>query len=71
MLPKLDDGRIRSDVKGVSFSYTRTSWRASAKQDGKVVTKYFRINDADMDERLLEASHWRSNIESGVPIQDM
>jgi hypothetical protein len=71
-LPKLDDGRIRSDVKGVSFSYTHTSWRASAKQDGKVVTKYLRINDADMDERLLEASHWRSNIESGgAPIQDM
>ena len=62
---KPEDDRIRSDVKGISFSYTRTSWRASAKQNGKVVTKYFSIKDGDMDERLLEASHWRSSIESG------
>lgn len=67
---KQEDDRFRSDVKGVSFSYTRTSWRASAKRDGKVVTKYFSIKDANMDEVLLEASHWRSTVESGVPIQN-
>ena len=54
-----EDDRISSDIKGVSYSYKRKSVRATGLVDGKVTTKYFRVNTPEeLQETMQEAAAW-------------
>ncbi len=59
---KQDEEKRVSSVKGVSFSYTRSAWRATKLKDGKANTKYSPVNEQTDETTSREAAEsWMSN----------